>query len=340
MTMIDQIHALRSEIERDLAAIASLEDLERFRLLHMVKKGRLQVLTDALRTVPKDEKPTVGKSLNELRKLAEGGFEDARAQYERRRSTQRIDVTLPGRQIATGSLHPITQTLDRIVDIFTSMGFDVAESFDIEDDAHNFGKLNFAEDHPARDMQDTFFIDDPDRQDLVLRTHTSSVQIRVMEEMKPPIRCIMPGRVYRNEAVSARSLAEFHQIEGLYIDKGVSMADLKGTIMAFAQRMYSSDARFRFRTSYFPFTEPSAEVDMSCFICKGQGCRICKHSGWLEICGCGMVHPNVLRNCGIDPEEYSGFAFGFGIERVTMMLTGIDDIRMLYDNDTRVLRQF
>lgn len=338
--MIEQIQALRREIEHDLAAITSLGDLERFRLLHMVKKGTLQVLTDALRTVPKEDKPTVGKSLNELRKLADGGFEDARARYERRTSTQRIDVTLPGRRSAVGSLHPITQTLDRIVDIFTSMGFDVAESFDIEDDAHNFGKLNFAEDHPARDMQDTFFIDDPERQDLVLRTHTSSVQIRVMEEMKPPIRCIMPGRVYRNEAVSARSLAEFHQIEGLYIDKAVSMADLKGTIMAFAQRMYSSEARFRFRTSYFPFTEPSAEVDMSCFICKGQGCRICKHSGWLEICGCGMVHPNVLRNCEIDPEEYSGFAFGFGIERVTMMLTGIDDIRMLYDNDTRVLRQF
>jgi phenylalanyl-tRNA synthetase alpha chain len=340
MTMIEQIHALRVDIERDLAAIASPEDLERFRLAHMVKKGTLQTLTDALRTVPKEDKPTVGKNLNELRKLAENGFEAARATYERRTSTQRIDVSLPGRAATAGSVHPITQTLDRIVDIFTSMGFDVAESFDIEDDDHNFGKLNFAEDHPARDMQDTFFIDDPDRSDLVLRTHTSSVQIRVMEQMSPPIRCIMPGRVYRNEAVSARSLAEFHQVEGLYIDKGVSMADLKGTIMAFAQRMYSSEAKFRFRTSYFPFTEPSAEVDMSCFICKGQGCRICKHSGWLEICGCGMVHPNVLRNCGIDPEEYSGFAFGFGIERVTMMLTGIDDIRMLYDNDVRVLRQF
>ncbi|MBS1562216.1 MAG: phenylalanine--tRNA ligase subunit alpha [Bacteroidetes bacterium] len=338
--MIEQIHALRVDIERDLAAIASPEDLERFRLAHMVKKGTLQTLTDALRTVPKEDKPTVGKNLNELRKLAENGFEAARATYERRTSTQRIDVSLPGRAATAGSVHPITQTLDRIVDIFTSMGFDVAESFDIEDDDHNFGKLNFAEDHPARDMQDTFFIDDAERADLVLRTHTSSVQIRVMEQMSPPIRCIMPGRVYRNEAVSARSLAEFHQVEGLYIDKGVSMADLKGTIMAFAQRMYSSDAKFRFRTSYFPFTEPSAEVDMSCFICKGQGCRICKHSGWLEICGCGMVHPNVLRNCGIDPEEYSGFAFGFGIERVTMMLTGIDDIRMLYDNDVRVLRQF
>lgn len=338
--MIEQIHALRVDIERDLAAIASPEDLERFRLAHMVKKGTLQTLTDALRTVPKEDKPTVGKNLNELRKVAENGFEAACATYERRTSTQRIDVSLPGRAATAGSVHPITQTLDRIVDIFTSMGFDVAESFDIEDDEHNFGKLNFAEDHPARDMQDTFFIDDAERADLVLRTHTSSVQIRVMEQMSPPIRCIMPGRVYRNEAVSARSLAEFHQVEGLYIDKGVSMADLKGTIMAFAQRMYSSDAKFRFRTSYFPFTEPSAEVDMSCFICKGQGCRICKHSGWLEICGCGMVHPNVLRNCGIDPEEYSGFAFGFGIERVTMMLTGIDDIRMLYDNDVRVLRQF
>lgn len=340
MTILEQIQSLRAEIDRDLAAIASADGLEQFRLKHLVKKGSVQTLTDALRTVPKEEKPVVGKVLNDLRSHVQAGFDAARAAYERQRSTPRIDVTLPGRDAENGSLHPITQTLDRIVDIFTSMGFDVAESFDIEDDAHNFGMLNFAEDHPARDMQDTFFIDDPDRSDLVLRTHTSSVQIRVMESMKPPIRCIMPGRVYRNEAVSARSLAEFHQVEGLYIDKGVSMADLKGTIMAFAQRMYAAEAKFRFRTSYFPFTEPSAEVDMSCFICKGAGCRICKHSGWLEICGCGMVHPNVLRTCGIDPDEYSGFAFGFGIERVTMMLTGIDDIRMLYDNDLRVLKQF
>lgn len=338
--MIDKLNALRVEIERDLASISSIEELEKFRLNHMVKKGTLQNLTEGLRSVPKEDKPTIGKMLNDLRRLVEDGFQSAHSKYASKISTKSIDITLPGRTNSIGSIHPISQTLDKITGIFTSMGFDIAESFDIEDDSHNFGKLNFAEDHPARDMQDTFFIEDSDRNDLVLRTHTSSVQIRVMEQMKPPIRCIMPGRVYRNEAVSARSLAEFHQIEGLYIDKGVSMADLKGTIMAFAQQMYSSEAKFRFRPSYFPFTEPSAEVDMSCFICKGDGCRICKHSGWLEICGCGMVHPNVLRNCGIDPEEYSGFAFGFGIERVTMMLTGIDDIRMLYENDLRVLTQF
>jgi phenylalanyl-tRNA synthetase alpha chain len=230
--------------------------------------------------------------------------------------------------------------VDRLVEIFTSMGFDVAEGPDVEDDAHNFEHLNFAPDHPARDMQDTFFVDAPGRDDVLLRTHTSSVQVRVMQNMKPPIRCIMPGRVYRNEAVSARSLAEFHQIEGLYIDRGVSMADLKGTIMAFARRFYDANAEFRFRTSYFPFTEPSCEIDMSCFLCKGNGCRICKHSGWLEICGAGMVHPNVLRACGIDPDEYSGFAFGFGVERVVLMLTGIDDIRLLYENDVRVIGQF
>jgi phenylalanyl-tRNA synthetase alpha chain len=230
--------------------------------------------------------------------------------------------------------------MDRLIAIFSSMGFDVAEGPDAEDDAHNFERLNFASDHPARDMQDTFFVEHDHRHDVLLRTHTSSVQVRVMENMKPPIRCIMPGRVYRNEAVSARSLAEFHQIEGLYIDKGVSMADLKGTIMAFARKFYDEQAEFRFRTSYFPFTEPSCEIDMSCFLCKGDGCRICKHSGWLEICGAGMVHPNVLRANGIDPEEYSGFAFGFGVERVVLMLTGIDDIRHLYENDFRVLSQF
>lgn len=338
--MLDRITSLRAEIDSDLDGIATAEDVERIRLQHFVRKGTLQGLMDALRDVSREEKPVVGKALNELRKHAEARFAEAEARFARRSTVKPVDVTLPGRSLLSGSVHPITQMIDRAIEIFGAMGFDVAEGPDVEDDAHNFGKLNFADDHPARDMQDTFFIDDPDRSDLVLRTHTSSVQIRVMETMKPPIRCIMPGRVYRNEAISARSLAEFHQIEGLYIDKGVSMADLKATIMEFARRFYDSNAEFRFRTSYFPFTEPSAEIDMSCFLCKGQGCRVCKHSGWLEICGSGMVHPNVLRACGIDPDEYSGFAFGFGVERVVMMLTGIDDIRLLYDNDARVLRQF
>lgn len=338
--MLSQIEALRVEIEQDLAAVDSSAAVEAFRLKHLVKKGTLQGLIDQLRSVTKEEKPAIGKALNLLRTFVDEKFEHLQQQFAAASTVSAVDVTLPARGVAAGSVHPITQTLDRIIDIFSSMGFDVAEGPDVEDDAHNFGKLNFADDHPARDMQDTFFVDDADRSDLVLRTHTSSVQVRVMESSTPPIRCIMPGRVYRNEAVSARSLAEFHQVEGLYIDKGVTMADLKGTIMAFARRFYDENAKFRFRTSYFPFTEPSAEVDMSCFLCHGEGCRVCKHTGWLEIAGCGMVHPNVLKACGIDPEEYSGFAFGFGVERVVMMLTGIDDIRLLYENDLRVLKQF
>jgi phenylalanyl-tRNA synthetase alpha chain len=343
--MIDKISALREQITAELNDVASPEAVEQFRLRHLVKKGTLQGLVDQLRDVPKEDKPAVGKALNDLRTYVQTRFDELKQTHDgqgsgRGRSSASLDVTLPGRGRPLGSTHPITQTMEKITEIFRSMGFDVAEGPDVEDDAHNFGLLNFPPDHPARDMQDTFFVKDANRDDLLLRTHTSSVQIRVMQAMKPPIRSIMPGRVYRNEAVSARALAEFHQVEGLYIDKNVSMADLKGTIMAFARRFYDADAKFRFRTSYFPFTEPSAEVDMSCFLCKGAGCRVCKHSGWLEICGCGMVHPNVLKACGIDPDEYSGFAFGFGVERVVMMLTGIDDIRMLYENDLRVLRQF
>lgn len=340
MSIVDQIDSLRKQIEIELPMLSSLEDVEQFRLRHLVKKGTIQGLIDQLRQVPKEDKPAVGKHLNEFRMFVTEAFDRAEARFAAATSVSSVDVSLPGRGGNVGSVHPITQTIDRLVDIFVAMGFEVAEGPDIEDDDRNFGKLNFAADHPARDMQDTFFVDHATSDDVLLRTHTSSVQVRVMQSMKPPIRCIMPGRVYRNEAVSARSLAEFHQIEGLYIDKGVSMADLKGTIMSFARRFYSEHAKFRFRTSYFPFTEPSCEIDMSCFLCDGTGCRICKQSGWLEICGAGMVHPNVLSANGIDPNEYSGFAFGFGVERVVLMMTGIDDIRHLYDNDVRVLSQF
>jgi phenylalanyl-tRNA synthetase alpha chain len=232
------------------------------------------------------------------------------------------------------------QAKARIEEIFVRMGFTIELGPDVEDDYHNFEALNFAPDHPARDMQDTFFVQDDVREDLLLRTHTSPVQIRVMQSRRPPIRAIMPGRVFRNEAITARALAEFYQVEGLYIDKGVSMAQLKGTLFAFARAYYGEDVSIRFRPSYFPFTEPSAEVDISCFICGGKGCRICKYSGWLEIGGCGMVHPNVLRNCDIDPDEYSGYAFGFGIERTQLLKLGMDDIRLFYENDMRVLEQF
>ena len=338
--MIETIQQLRTEIEQDLEMIHDAASLEAFRLKHLVKKGTLQELVDQLRTIPKEEKPAIGKVLNELRQFVEARVASAKEAIEQQHAAiETIDVTLPARIPNIGHVHPIRQTLDRIIDIFSGMGFSVAEGIDIEDDYHNYEALNFPADHPARDMQDTFFIDDP-AGDVMLRSHTSPVQIRMMKHHAPPIRSIMPGRVYRNEAVTARSLAEFHQVEGLYIDKGVTFADLKGTITSFAKQMYGESSTFKFRPSYFPFTEPSAEVDINCYLCSGKGCRVCKHSGWLEICGCGMVHPNVLKNCGIDPDVYSGFAFGFGIERVTMLATGIDDIRALYENDMRVLRQF
>lgn len=338
--MIETIAELRKEIEIDLQSIKDPASLESFRLKHLVKKGTIQALIDGMRAVPKEDKPAIGKVLNEFRQFVDSSFAQAKELIEQKDTgVDPIDVTLPGRIPALGHVHPIRKTLDRITDIFVGMGFSVAEGIDIEDDYHNYEALNFAPDHPARDMQDTFFIDDP-RGDIMLRSHTSPVQIRMMKHHAPPIRSIMPGRVYRNEAVTARSLAEFHQIEGLYIDKGVTFADLKGTVISFAKQMYGEHSKFKFRPSYFPFTEPSAEVDITCYLCSGKGCRVCKHSGWLEICGCGMVHPNVLKNCGIDPEVYSGFAFGFGIERVTMLATGIDDIRALYENDMRILKQF
>lgn len=341
MTFLEQVQQIRDRIEADLPGLTSEEALSAFRLTYLVRKGLLQACVDDLRTVPKEEKPVAGKFLNELRSMAEQAYQDALDRLKIGEAVaDGIDTTLPARGTKPGSLHLITQTIMRIEDIFSSMGFEVAAGPTVEDDDHNFGRLNFAADHPARDMQDTFFVDRDGRDNVLLRTHTSSVQVRVMESMKPPIRSIMPGRVFRNEAVNARSLAEFHQIEGLYIDKGVSMADLKGTIMEFARRFYDENAQFRFRTSFFPFTEPSCEIDMSCFLCSGSGCKICKHSGWLEVCGAGMIHPNVLSANGIDPEVYSGFAFGFGVERVILMQSGIDDIRSLYDNDLRLLRQF
>jgi phenylalanyl-tRNA synthetase alpha chain len=337
--MLQEIASLRQIIEKELPEITSLKMLEEFRLRHLVKKGTLQGLTDRLRDVPKEEKPQVGKELNLLKKSVEERFKEFVEKFENETpESELIDVTLPGRKRFTGSTHPIRQTLDEVVAIFKSMGFAVAEGPDIEDDYHNFEALNFPPDHPARDMQDTFFIE-PEK-GVLLRTHTSPVQVRMMQNAAPPIRSIMPGRVYRNESITARSLAEFHQIEGLYIDKKVSLADLKATLITFAKKMYGEDSKFRFRPSFFPFTEPSAELDISCYLCKGKGCRMCKYSGWLEIAGCGMVHPNVLKASNIDPEEYSGYAFGFGIERVTALRTGIDDIRLLYENDVRVLEQF
>lgn len=337
--MKQEILETRAIIEKQLSAIANPSDLEQFRLQHLVRKGTLATLTDRLRDVPKEQKPEIGKELNFLRQFTEGKFKEFTEKFEQlQSSTPSLDVTLPGRCSHFGGSHPVRKSLEEIVSIFTKMGFSVAEGPDVENDEHNFEALNFAADHPARDMQDTFFLETPDGKTL-LRTHTSPVQVRIMRSQKPPIRSIMPGRVYRNEAVSARALAEFHQVEGLYIDKNVSFAELKGTLVTFAKQFYGNSVKYKFRPSYFPFTEPSAEMDITCFLCNGNGCRVCKYSGWLEIAGSGMVHPNVLSNCGIDPEEYSGFAFGFGIERTLMLKTDIDDIRYLYENDVRILRQ-
>jgi phenylalanyl-tRNA synthetase alpha chain len=337
--MLEEIKSLKEEIESKLEEIKSPEDIETFRLKYLVRKGAIQAMFERMREVPKEDKPAVGKELNILRNIAETKFKALQEDFQKEKeSTPDIDLTLPGRRQFVGAYHPVLQVMDRMVDIFEKMGFEVAAGPEIEDDEHNFDALNFPPNHPARDLQDTFFM--ADGEDLVLRTHTSPVQIRVMRAQKPPIRCIMPGRVYRNEAINARSLAEFHQVEGLYVDKKVTFAELKATIIDFARKMYGEDSRFRFRPHFFPFTEPSAEMDISCYLCGGEGCRVCKHTGWLEIVGCGMVHPNVLRACDIDPEEYSGFAFGFGIERVAMLGTGINDIRFFYDDDVRVLSQF
>ncbi|MCX7880454.1 MAG: phenylalanine--tRNA ligase subunit alpha [Ignavibacteria bacterium] len=337
--MIEEIRKVEEEIKHALEKIKTKEDLENFRRIFLVRKGKIQELFDGLRKVSKEEKPIVGKYLNELKEFTEKKFKELSELISKGdEKKSQIDLTLSGRTDYIGHFHPVYQTMEKMVNIFVELGFRVAEGPDIEDEYHNFDALNFPPEHPARDMQDTFFIKSDKK--LLLRTHTSPVQIRVMHNKPLPIRYIMPGRVYRNEAISARSLAEFHQIEGLYINHNVTFAELKGTMVEFSERMFGKNLRFRFRPSFFPFTEPSAELDITCFLCRGKGCRVCKYSGWLEIAGCGMVHPNVLKAGGIDPETYTGFAFGLGIERVAMLLSGIDDIRLFYANDMRLLTQF
>ncbi len=336
--MIESLEPTKQEFLSDLSQADTLEKLEQVRIAYLARSGKIPTMFDGIKNASPTEKPVLGKSLNELRAFAQSQFDAKKAELERnaRPKTPALDLTLPGRPRLIGTKHPITRSMEEMKRIFISMGFSVADGPEIESDYYNFGALNFAPDHPARDMQDTFFI----TKDVLLRTHTSPVQIRVMEKQKPPVRVIMPGRVFRNEAVSARSHVVFHQIEGLYVDQGVTFSDLKGTLVSFAKQFYGSKAKYRFRPSYFPFTEPSAEMDISCYICGGKGCRVCKYSGWLEIVGSGMVHPNVLRNVGYDSEKFTGFAFGFGVERPTMLLHGIDDIRLLFDNDVRFLRQF
>jgi phenylalanyl-tRNA synthetase alpha chain len=335
--MNDRINELLQEVTHYTAT--DKQGVENFRLKYTSKKGVISELFDAMKKMPPEEKKNVGKPLNELKQAAERKLTFLTEMLENNVSASiDLDLTLPPIPDKTGNQHPLTLTRNRIIEIFERLGFNVADGPEIEDDWHNFSALNFPENHPAREMQDTFFIEK--NPDVLLRTHTSNVQVRLMKEQKPPIRAIMPGRVYRNEAISARAHCFFHQVEVLYIDKNVGFADLKQTLYHFAKEMYGKDIKIRFRPSFFPFTEPSAEIDITCLICKGPGCNVCKHTGWVEIAGSGMVHPNVLRNCGIDPEEYTGFAVGMGIERVTMLRYQVNDLRLYSENDIRFLKQF
>ena len=330
-TMLKRIQDLETEIEA--IVINNGAEAESFRLAYLSKKGKVSVLFDEFKTLPGEEKRTVGQVLNLLKRKAE---EKWSAAQESNVSNQEADYDASLlQQIPQGSLHPLKVVEDELVSIFSKLGFDLAEGPEIEDDHHNFGALNFADDHPARDMQDTFFI-----AEHVLRTHTSSVQVREMERGQPPFRLVMPGRVYRNEAVSARSNCFFHQIEGLYVDEGVSFTDLKQTLYYFVQQFFGEGTQIRFRSSYFPFTEPSAEMDIWAGLDTEENRRLTKGTGWLEVLGCGMVHPNVLESCGLDSKKFSGFAFGMGIDRLTMLKYGISDIRDFFSGDVRMLQQF
>jgi phenylalanyl-tRNA synthetase alpha chain len=335
--MIEKINRLLDEIEHLSASNA--DEIEALRIKYLSKKGQISLLMDDFRNVPSDQKREVGMRLNELKQKTQNKIQSLKEQFsDSHNEISDIDLTRTSFPIALGTRHPVNIVKEEICDIFKRLGFSIAEGPEIEDDWHVFSSLNFAEDHPARDMQDTFFIqNDPQ---IVLRTHTSSVQTRVMEQSQPPIRIICPGRVYRNEAISARAHCLFHQVEALYVDKNVSFADLKQALLFFAKEMFGHDTRIRLRPSYFPFTEPSAEMDISCHICGGKGCNICKNTGWVEILGCGMVDPNVLDNCGIDSKIYSGCALGMGIERIAMLKYRINDIRLLFENDVRFLQQF
>ncbi len=342
--MLQTINNLLQEIS--VLLIKNSEELESYRLKYLSKKGMISALFDDFRNVPGTEKKEVGQKLNELKQEALEKYNSVKSSLLNTEDiSSEVDLSRPSFPYSTGSRHPISIVRNQIIDIFSRIGFTVSEGPEIEDDDHVFTKLNFAPEHPARDMQDTFYIsrissEDSNPEDILLRTHTSSVQVRVMQNQKPPIRTISPGRVFRNEAISARAHCIFHQVEGLYIDENVSFADLKQTLLFFAREMFGEETEIRLRPSYFPFTEPSAEMDVSCKICGGRGCNVCKHTGWLEILGCGMVHPNVLESCNIDSNKYTGFAFGMGIERLTMLKYQVNDLRLYFENDMRFLDQF
>lgn len=342
--MLDKIKSLFGEITS--AKVNTASELELFRLKYLSKKGIITVLFDEFRNIPAEHKREVGQKLNELKQSAQDRFNALKKELGSvEDNPDENDLTRPAFPYPSGSRHPISIVRREIIDIFSRIGFTVSEGPEIEDDDHVFTRLNFAPEHPARDMQDTFYIfrnstEDSSPDDILLRTHTSSVQVRVMQSQKPPIRTISPGRVFRNEAISARAHCIFHQIEGLYIDENVSFADLRQTLLFYARELYGKETRIRLRPSYFPFTEPSAEMDVSCAICGGKGCNVCKYTGWLEVLGCGMVHPNVLEACNIDSRKYTGFAFGMGIERAAMLKYQVNDLRLYFENDLRFLDQF
>ncbi len=333
----EYLEQIRKEAEAELASVNDETSAENFRVRYLGKKGILRELLKSVKDIPEDQRKQFGAGANELRIQIEEKFNLLHSQKGSDVPVDNsFDPTLPGFPFAAGSLHPLMNIRNEIRDIFLSMGFTVAYGPEVETDYYNFEALNTPPHHPARDMQDTFYVTAKE----LLRTHTSPVQIRVMENQKPPIRSIMPGRVYRNEEISARSYCLFHQLEGLYVDENVSFADLKGTLLAFSRRFFDEKTKIKIRPSFFPFTEPSVEIDVECFLCKGNGCSICKQSGWLEVLGAGMVHPNVFKSVGIDSEKYTGFAFGIGIERIALLKYGIDDIRLFYENDMRFLKQF
>jgi len=339
--MKEKLLSMQESVKNDLTKIATPQDLENIRIKYLGKKGELTAILRQMGQLSAEERPVIGKIANEVRANIEGQLDEMKEKLseiliEQKLKSEKIDVTMPGKVKTVGKKNPLSLVLDELYDIFLGMGFSIVTGPEVEYTYYNFDALNIPKDHPSRDVADTFYITD----DIILRTQTSPVQIRTMEQMKPPIKIIAPGRVYRSDAVDATHSPVFHQIEGLVVDKGVTMADLKGTLETFAKCLYGEDAVIRFRPHNFPFTEPSAEVDIRCFACGGKGCPLCKGEGWIEILGAGMVHPNVLKNCGLDPEEYSGFAFGIGLERIVMRKYNINDLRLFYENDLRFLNQF
>ncbi len=339
--MKEKIATIKANSIKEISSCENLKELSDLKVKYLGKKGELTVILRGMGALQPEERPIIGELVNQVRDELEIEFQKRekelkRKELENKLKSENIDVTEPSKKIEIGSLHPITQIINEVEEIFLGMGYKIADGPEVEKAIYNFDKLNTPPDHPARDVQDTFYITD----DIVLRSQTSPVQARVMEEQKPPIKIICPGTVYRSDSVDSTHSPVFHQIEGLVVDKNISMTDLKGTLEMFTKKSLGENTRIRFRPHHFPFTEPSAEADVSCFVCGGKGCKVCKGEGWIELVGCGMVHPNVLRNCGIDPEVYSGFAFGFGVERIAMAKFGIDDMRLLFENDVRFLKQF